>query len=93
MFPLLAGYYDTPFIVWLLKTQAKYNTKVFFEDQLGINRHWMQMEWGEEEVDTLITHYAGVFPLLHNGMLAPTLTLALTTTRVSHTVNPRKDPA
>ena len=59
VFPLLPGYIDTPFITWLIKTQEKYNTKVFFEDQLGINRHWMQMEWGEEPVDTLITHYAG----------------------------------
>ena len=32
---------------------------MFFEDQLGINRHWLQMRWGAEEVPTLITHYAG----------------------------------
>ena len=63
VFPLLSGYFDTPFITWLLKTQEKYNSKLFFEDELGINRHWMQMAWGEEEVETLITHYAGAtFP-------------------------------
>ena len=59
VFPLLTGFYDTPFITWLLKTEQKYNSKVFFEDQLGINRHWLEMKWGAEDVDTLITHYAG----------------------------------
>ena len=57
--PLLSGFYDTPFIVWLLKTQPKYNSKVFFEDQVGINRHWLEMKWGHEDVETLVTHYAG----------------------------------
>ena len=59
VFPLLSGFYDTPFIVWLLKTRPEYAAKVFFEDQLGINRHWLQMKWGAEEVATLVTHYAG----------------------------------
>lgn len=59
MFPLLSGFYDTPFITWLLKTRPENAAKVFFEDQLGINRHWLQMRWGAEEVPTLITHYAG----------------------------------
>ena len=59
VFPLLSGFYDTPFIVWLLKTQSKYNSKVFFEDQVGLNRHWLEMQWGHEDVDTLVTHYAG----------------------------------
>ena len=57
----MTGFYDTPFITWLLKTQEKYNSKVFFEDQLGINRHWLGMNWGAEDVDTMITHYAGEY--------------------------------
>ena len=104
VFPLLSGFYDTPFIVWLLKTKDKYFEKVlpclhhhlhswgpgrlpvarleltpdtclvvrrlanlscfigrqvFFEDQIGLNRHWLQMQWGNEDVETLVTHYAG----------------------------------
>ena len=57
--PLLSGFYDTPFITWLLKTRDEFGSRVFFEDQLGVNRHWLEMRWGAEEVDTLITHYAG----------------------------------
>ena len=67
VFPLLSGFYDTPFITWLLKTREEYRSKVFFEDQLGINRHWLQMQWGAEEVPTLVAHYAGVtFPCAHS---------------------------
>ena len=57
--PLVSGFYDTPFITWLLKTQRKYSSRVYFEDQIGINRHWLEMHWGHEQVDTLVTHYAG----------------------------------
>ena len=68
VFPLVTGFYDTPFITWLLKTQDKYSSKVFFEDQLGINRHWLGMNWGAEDVETLIIHYAGECDsLLHTG--------------------------
>ena len=56
--PLLSGFYDTPFIVWLLKTQPKYNSKVFFEDQVGINRHFVAIDWGVEP-NPLIAHFAG----------------------------------
>ncbi len=28
VFPLLSGFYDTPFIVWLLKTRPQYIEKV-----------------------------------------------------------------
>ena len=31
----MSGFYDTPFIVWLLKTQRKYNSRVYFEDEVG----------------------------------------------------------
>ena len=62
MHPLVSGFYDTPFVTWLLKTQTKYNSKVYFENELGMNRHWLEMLWGREEVDTLVTHYAGAPP-------------------------------
>ena len=62
VFPLLSGFYDTPFITWLLKTQPKYSSRVYFEDQVGINRHWLEMQWDREEVETLVTHYAGAPP-------------------------------
>lgn len=58
MHPLLSGFFDTPFIVWLLKTRPEYRAKLFLEDQIGLNRHWLQMDW-EGEPFTLITHYAG----------------------------------
>ena len=57
--PLLSGFYDTPFIVWLLKTRPEYWEKTYLEDEISLNRHWLQFESGAEEVATLITHYAG----------------------------------
>ncbi len=57
--PLLSGFYDTPFIVWLLKTRPEYWEKVYLEDEISLNRHWLQFVYGAEEVATLITHYAG----------------------------------
>jgi len=59
VFPLLSGFYDTPFIVWLLKTEPEYHKMLFMEDEISLNRHWLQFEYGTEEVATLITHYAG----------------------------------
>jgi len=71
VFPLLSGFYDTPFITWLLKTRPENAAKVFFEDQLGINRHWLQMRWGAEELPTLITHYAGaMLPFARHSTLS-----------------------
>lgn len=60
--PLVSGFYDTPFIAWLIKTQLKYNSKVYFETAIGMNRHWTGMQWGHEDVPTLVTHYAGAPP-------------------------------
>jgi len=59
VYPLVSGFYDTPFFVWLLKTQEKYFSKVFFEDQISINKHWLGFEYATEDVETLVMHYAG----------------------------------
>lgn len=61
--PLVSGFYDTPFITWLLKTQSKYRSRVFFEDQIGINRHFVAIDWGEEATP-LVAHFAGGCPSL-----------------------------
>lgn len=45
--------------MWLLKTQEKYFSKVFFEDQISINKHWLGFEYATEDVETLVMHYAG----------------------------------
>jgi len=58
VFPLVSGFYDTPFIAWLLKTRPEYAAKVFFEDQIGINRHFAAIDWGSE-TPPLVTHFAG----------------------------------
>lgn len=58
VFPLVSGFYDTPFIVWLLKTRPAYAAKVFFEDQIGINRHFVAVDWGTET--PLVSHFAGI---------------------------------
>ena len=41
--PLVPGFKDTPFILYLLKSQAKYLNKVYFEQEAGLNRHWLQV--------------------------------------------------
>ena len=56
--PLVSGFYDTPFITWLLKTETEYRDKVFFEDQIGINRHFVAIDWGVEPTP-LVAHFAG----------------------------------
>ncbi len=58
VFPLVSGFYDTPFIAWLLKTRPEYAAKVFFEDQIGINRHFAAIDWGTE-TPPLVSHFAG----------------------------------
>ena len=58
VFPLVSGFYDTPFITWLLKTRPDYLAKVFFEDQVGINRHFAAIDWGTE-TPPLVSHFAG----------------------------------
>ena len=40
--PFLPGFKDTPFILYLLKSQAKYLDRVYFEQEITINRHWLQ---------------------------------------------------
>ena len=57
VFPLVSGFYDTPFIAWLLKTRPDYAAKVFFEDQIGINRHFAAVQWGTET--PVVSHFAG----------------------------------
>jgi hypothetical protein len=46
IFPLVKGFKDTPFIVYMLKTQLwqneKYIERVYFEQEVGLNRHWLQ---------------------------------------------------
>lgn len=56
---LCSGFYDTPFFVWLLKTKQENFEKVFFEDQISLNRHWLSFEYKTEDVPTLVLHYAG----------------------------------
>jgi hypothetical protein len=41
--PFLPGFKDTPFILYLLKSQAKYLDRVYFEQEITINRHWLQV--------------------------------------------------
>lgn len=45
--PLVKGFKDTPFIVYMLKTQSwgdqKYIDRVYFEQEVGLNRHWLQV--------------------------------------------------
>ena len=55
----MSGFYDTPFIAWLLKTRPDYADKVFFEDQVGINRHFAAIDWGTE-TPPLLSHFAGM---------------------------------
>ncbi len=47
IFPLVKGFKDTPFIVYMLKTQSwrgqKYIDRVYFEQEVGLNRHWLQV--------------------------------------------------
>lgn len=59
IFPLVSGFYDTPFFVWLLKTKQENFEKAFFEDQISFNRHWLSFEYKTEDVPTLVLHYAG----------------------------------
>jgi len=43
----VGGFKDTPFIVYMLKTQSwrgqKYIDRVFFEQEVLLNRHWVQV--------------------------------------------------
>ena len=41
--PFLPGFKDTPFILYLLKSQPKYLDRVYFEQEITINRHWLQV--------------------------------------------------
>jgi len=41
--PFLPGFKDTPFILYLLKSQPKYLERVYFEQEITINRHWLQV--------------------------------------------------
>ena len=82
--PLLSGFFDTPFIVWLLKTRPEYRAKLFLEDQIGLNRHWLQMGPGDwrSEPPTLVTHYAGTRaaasrPLPPFSLFSPLVTFIL----------------
>lgn len=49
MYPLVGGFHDTPFIVYMLKTQSwqgqKYLDRVYFEQgpDILLNRHWIQV--------------------------------------------------
>ena len=40
---MVPGFKDTPFILYLLKSQAKYLDKVYFEQEASLNRHWLQV--------------------------------------------------
>ena len=40
--------------------------KVFFEDQIGINRHFVAIDWGVETTP-LIAHFAGEHPVPCDG--------------------------
>ena len=46
VFPLVGGFHDTPFIVYMLKTQSwrgrSFLDGVFFEQDVQLNRHWVQ---------------------------------------------------
>lgn len=41
--PLVPGFKDTPFILFLLKSHAKYLDRVYFEQEVTLNRHWLQV--------------------------------------------------
>ena len=41
--PLVKGFKDTPFIVYMLKKNPKYIDCVYFEQEVGFNRHWLQV--------------------------------------------------
>lgn len=49
VWPLVKGFKDTPFIVYMLKkrscrtTGVPYIDSVFFEEEIGFNRHWLQV--------------------------------------------------
>ena len=47
VFPLVGGFHDTPFIVYMLKTQSwrgrPFLDGVFFEQDVQLNRHWVQV--------------------------------------------------
>lgn len=53
IFPLVKGFKDTPFIVYMLKTQLwqneKYIERVYFEQEVGLNRHWLQARCSSPE--------------------------------------------
>jgi len=56
--PLPSGFFDTPIIVFLLKTRPEYFERVFFErGPVGFNRHWLSVEW--DHPPPLVVHYAG----------------------------------
>lgn len=48
VYPLVKGFKDTPFIVYMLKARAYaatgegYIERVYFEQEVGFNRHWLQ---------------------------------------------------
>lgn len=57
--PLPTGFFDTPIIVYLLKTRPEYYERVYFElGPVGFNRHWLSVNWHEAE-EPLVVHYAG----------------------------------
>eukprot|EP00208_Stichococcus_sp_RCC1054_P005833 CAMPEP_0206142774 /NCGR_PEP_ID=MMETSP1473-20131121/18136_1 /ASSEMBLY_ACC=CAM_ASM_001109 /TAXON_ID=1461547 /ORGANISM="Stichococcus sp, Strain RCC1054" /LENGTH=1052 /DNA_ID=CAMNT_0053537897 /DNA_START=385 /DNA_END=3544 /DNA_ORIENTATION=+ len=64
VYPLVKGFKDTPFIVYMLKTRPYaatgegYIERVYFEQEVGFNRHWLQVDWASGE-NPLLTHYAG----------------------------------
>jgi hypothetical protein len=47
VYPLVGGFHDTPFIVYMLKTQSwqrrPFLDSVFFEEEIPLNRHWVQV--------------------------------------------------
>lgn len=40
---LVPGFTDTPLLVWALKSTPGALDRVFFEQELGLNRHWLQV--------------------------------------------------
>ena len=41
--PLVPGFKDTPFILYLLKSQRKYLDRVYLEQEVTLNQHWLQV--------------------------------------------------
>ena len=40
---LVPGFHDTPFILYLLKTELRYQKTLQYIDTVGLNRHWLEV--------------------------------------------------